>query len=109
MPASMQVSMMRSASDRSELPTAANGPLPPKVMVPRVNVETFKPERPSVRYSMSVLAICLEKAPWRRREEARGFVGQFSWLVANYRYGSITYALINAPARACNKTVIAPL
>src|SRR5207245_10282623 len=49
----MQVSMMRLASERSELPTAANAPLPPKVIVPSVNVETFRPERPRVRHSMS--------------------------------------------------------
>src|SRR5690349_20122435 len=83
MPASMQVSMMRLASERSELPTAANGPVPPKVIVPRVNVETFRPERPRVRYSMlGPRDFVFGRRRGERGKEARGFVGQFQSLVA---------------------------
>src|SRR3982750_4663398 len=53
-PASMHMSIRRRASSTPELPTEANLPWPPKVIVPIVRVETLRPERPSSRYSMGI-------------------------------------------------------
>lgn len=51
-PASRHISICRVADPTSVLPTPAKPPTPPKVIVPIVNVETRKPERPSWRYSI---------------------------------------------------------
>src|SRR5690606_7007179 len=48
----------RRASARSVLPVLAKFPAPPKVMVPMVRTETFRPERPSVRYCMVLPFAC---------------------------------------------------
>src|SRR3954451_20892154 len=55
MPESMHRSICRRASAALVVPTLVKGSLPPKVMVPMVMVEPFKPERPSVRYSMGIV------------------------------------------------------
>src|ERR671917_1805562 len=51
-PASRHMSTCRVAPATSVEPTLSNGPLPPKVIVPRVNDETNRPERPRRRYSI---------------------------------------------------------
>src|ERR671917_452328 len=51
-PASRHMSTCRVAPETSVWPTLSKGPLPPNVMVPRVNDETKRPERPRRRYSI---------------------------------------------------------
>jgi hypothetical protein len=48
-PASRHMSIWRRASSTPVVPTLANFPAPPKVIVPRVSAETRRPERPSWR------------------------------------------------------------
>ena len=52
-PWSTHRSIWRVAPSTSVAPSLENPPLPPKVIVPMVIVETFSPDRPSVRYSMA--------------------------------------------------------
>jgi len=51
-PASRHMSTWRLASATSVDPTLANGPRPPKVIVPMVSTDTRKPDLPSARYSI---------------------------------------------------------
>src|SRR5829696_8121532 len=51
-PASKHMSTCRVAPATSVEPTLSNGPLPPKVIVPRVSDETNRPDRPRRRYSI---------------------------------------------------------
>src|SRR3982751_2225830 len=49
------MSISRRAPARSKLPALLKkGPTEPKFIVPSVKVETFKPDRPSKRYSMAL-------------------------------------------------------
>src|SRR5918998_2863775 len=57
-PAPRQMSICCRAALTSRLPTGLAQPVPPNPIVPRVTVDTFRPDRPSCLYSMPVL-LCI--------------------------------------------------
>src|SRR4051812_15516536 len=68
----MQRSMRRRASVGPVLPTFANEPLPPIVMVPIASTDTFRPDRPSRRYSMAFSPSLPERVVKRTDLRAQG-------------------------------------
>src|ERR1700754_369554 len=100
MPESMQRSIIRRASSRSVLPTAANAPAPPKVMVPMVSVETFSPERPRVRYSIVDPRNYIDDGTSARM--SLGVCGKIQTACDLLRkHGSITFADRREDQRSC--------
>src|SRR5918998_5926632 len=62
-PAPRQMSICCRAALTSRLPTGLAQPVPPNPIVPRVTVDTFRPDRPSCLYSMPVL-LCIVAGWW---------------------------------------------